>query len=233
MPTELLWRRVKRQKKSKSKGKKKHRTNISVKYNDFRVSEPKQLVEMSTMDNILTQLKLICSSYKDIECFITLPLGELRGRVCQTIYDQKFFSFEGIPFAEPPLGELRFRAPVPVQPWKGIKDCVKCASKPLQLNPVNESIEGSEDCLYLNVYTKRVINWIKCLYLKQIICKYFSQLHSEKPLPVMVFIPGGSFRVGGARRETLGPDYFMNEDVLLVTFNYRLCSLGVFSYFFC
>lgn len=148
-------------------------------------------------------------SYKDIECFITLPLGELKGRVCQTIYDQKFFSFEGIPFAEPPLGELRFRAPVPVQPWKGIKDCVKCASKPLQLNPVNESIEGSEDCLYLNVYTKR--------------------LHSEKPLPVMVFIPGGSFRVGGARRETLGPDYFMNEDVLLVTFNYRLCSLGFLS----
>lgn len=148
-------------------------------------------------------------SFKETESFITLPLGEIKGRVCKTIYDQTFHSFEGIPFAEPPLGELRFRAPVPVKPWKGVKDCTKCASKPLQQNPLNDSIEGSEDCLYLNIYAKR--------------------LHSEKSLPVLVFICGGSFRSGGARRETYGPDFFMNEDLVLVTFNYRLCSLGFLS----
>ncbi|XP_018796273.1 PREDICTED: esterase B1-like isoform X1 [Bactrocera latifrons] len=169
---------------------KKHRTNISRKHNE-------------------SKLELICSAQKDGEYIITLPLGGIKGRESKTIYDQKFFSFEGIPYAQPPLGELRFRAPAQVEPWKGIKDCTKCASKPLQLNPVNESIEGSEDCLYLNVYAKR--------------------LSSEKPLPVLVFIPGGSFRAGGARRETLGPDYFMNEDVVLVTFNYRLCALGFLS----
>uniref|UniRef100_W8BA71 carboxylesterase n=1 Tax=Ceratitis capitata TaxID=7213 RepID=W8BA71_CERCA len=146
----------------------------------------------------------------ETECRINFPLGEIRGRQCKSIYDHAYFSFEGIPYAQPPLGELRFRAPEPITPWKGVKDCTKCASKPLQQNPFNESIEGSEDCLYLNVYTKR--------------------LKSEQPLPVMVFIYGGSFRSGEARRESYGPDYFMHDDIVLVTFNYRVCALGFLSF---
>ncbi|CAD6996039.1 unnamed protein product [Ceratitis capitata] len=55
-------------------------------------------------------------------------------------------------------------------------------------------------------------------------------LKSEQPLPVMVFIYGGSFRSGEARRESYGPDYFMHDDIVLVTFNYRVCALGFLSF---
>ncbi|XP_012158442.1 esterase B1 isoform X2 [Ceratitis capitata] len=140
---------------------------------------------------------------------LTLPLGEIKGRHCQTIYAHKYCSFEGIPYAKPPLGELRFKAPQPVEPWTDVKDCTKCASKPLQKNTHTGGVEGSEDCLYLNVYTK--------------------QLYSEKPLPVLVYIYGGAFYTGEATRDHYSPDYFMSEQVLLVTLNYRLCSLGFLS----
>ncbi|CAD6996038.1 unnamed protein product [Ceratitis capitata] len=46
----------------------------------------------------------------ETECRINFPLGEIRGRQCKSIYDHAYFSFEGIPYAQPPLGELRFRA---------------------------------------------------------------------------------------------------------------------------
>jgi len=66
--------------------------------------------------------------------------------------------------------------------------------------------EGSEDCLYLNVYTKK--------------------LRSEKPLPVMVWIYSGGFQVGEASRNNHSPDHFMAKDVVLITFNYRMGALG-------
>ncbi|XP_036344645.1 esterase B1-like [Rhagoletis pomonella] len=143
------------------------------------------------------------------EYLLTLPLGKILGRVCTSIYDQTYYSFEGIPYAKPPLGKLRFRAPHAVEPWTDVKDCTKCARGPLQKNPDTNKVEGAEDCLYLNVYTKK--------------------LTSSKPLPVMVFIYGGSFCMGAANRDLYGPDYFMMEDVVLVTFNYRLDSLGFLS----
>lgn len=52
------------------------------------------------------------------------------------------------------------------------------------------------------------------------------QLNSPKPLPVLVWIYGGSFLFGEATRHMYSPDYFMSEDVVVVTLNYRLCSLG-------
>lgn len=67
-------------------------------------------------------------------------------------------------------------------------------------------VEGSEDCLYLNVYAKT--------------------LKSEKPLPVIVFIYGGGFQIGEATRDVYSPDYFMKKNVVLVTFNYRVGALG-------
>lgn len=87
---------------------------------------------------------------------IALPLGVIKGQHCQTVYAHDYYSFEGIPYAKPPLGELRFKAPQPIEPWSGVKDCMQCASKPLQKNSRTGGVEGSEDCLYLNVYTKKV-----------------------------------------------------------------------------
>ncbi|KAH8279025.1 hypothetical protein KR018_012579, partial [Drosophila ironensis] len=149
------------------------------------------------------------NSYSQQSCELTLPLGKIKGVSRQSLYDDKYFSFEGIPFGKPPVGELRFKAPEPVDPWTGVLDCSKCAGKPTQKNFMTGVIDGTEDCLYLNVYAK--------------------QLKSEKPLPVMVYIFGGAFTVGEATRELYSPDYFMTKDVVLVTLNYRLDCFGFLS----
>lgn len=125
----------------------------------------------------------------------------------KTIYDEElYYSFEGIPFAKPPLGELRFRAPQPPEPWVGVRDCTYVRDKPTQIHCALKLPEGSEDCLHLNVYTKT--------------------LNSSKPMPVMVWVYGGGFEVGEASRDLHGPDYFMKKDVVLVIPNYRIGVLG-------
>ncbi|EDW59545.1 esterase B1 [Drosophila virilis] len=136
--------------------------------------------------------------------------GRVRGLQRKTLYEQElYFAFEGIPYAKPPLGELRFRAPQPPEPWKDVRDCTYGRAKPMQQHFVMHVVEGSEDCLYLNVYAKK--------------------LKSEKPLPVMVWIYGGGFQIGEATRDVHSPDYFMQKDVILVTLNYRLGALGFLS----
>ncbi|XP_017845020.1 esterase B1 [Drosophila busckii] len=142
-------------------------------------------------------------------CEITLPLGRIKGSKCSTLYDDDYFSFECLPYGKPPIGELRFKAPQPADPWTGVLDCTSCASKPVQKGLLTGIIEGSEDCLYLNVYAKKI--------------------KSEQPLPVMVYIYGGAFTIGGATREAYGPDYFMSKNIVLVTLNYRVDCLGFLS----
>lgn len=88
---------------------------------------------------------------------LELPQGRIRGYKAQALYGDCYYGFEGIPYAEPPLGSLRFLSPVPVKKWSGLKDCLDFANKPLQKNEWG-LIEGSEDCLYLNVFTKNVRN---------------------------------------------------------------------------
>ncbi|XP_075147107.1 uncharacterized protein LOC142221315 [Haematobia irritans] len=140
---------------------------------------------------------------------ITLPVGQVKGVLRKSIYDDDYYSFEGIPYGQPPVGELRFREPLEAKPWSGVRDCTNFNIKPIQKNPLTGVVEGSEDCLYLNVYAKK--------------------LQSATPLPVMVWLYGGSFLFGEATRNFYSPDYFMSEDVIMVTLNYRLCSLGFLS----
>lgn len=75
---------------------------------------------------------------------------------------------------------------------------------------VSQIINGAEDCLYLNVYTR---------YLPK---------DKQKSLPVMVWIHGGGFRQGSASTDLYGPEYLLTEEIVLVTFNYRLGILGFF-----
>uniref|UniRef100_A0A1A9W1E7 carboxylesterase n=1 Tax=Glossina brevipalpis TaxID=37001 RepID=A0A1A9W1E7_9MUSC len=149
---------------------------------------------------------------------LKISQGCIRGLKVRSVYGDCYYSFEGIPFAEPPLGHLRFKSPQPVGSWNGIKDCFEFKHKPLQKNE-NGEIEGSEDCLYLNVFSKDV--------RENLIIK---KIFSEKKLPVLVWIYGGGFGTGGCIRDYIcGPDYFMMEDVVLVTFNYRLSMIGFLS----
>ncbi|XP_042858614.1 putative inactive carboxylesterase 4 isoform X2 [Penaeus japonicus] len=115
-----------------------------------------------------------------------------------------FYSFKTIPFAEPPVGNLRFKDPVPSGPWPGVRNGSIETPKCPQLT--NSTVEGQEDCLYLSVYTPR---------------PYRSNL------PVMVWIHGGGFTNGYA--EFLSPLPLLTKDVVLVVIQYRLATLGFLS----
>lgn len=79
----------------------------------------------------------------------------IRGVKRRTIYDEDFFGFEGIPYAQPPVGDLRFKAPLPASNWSDIRDCRESELKPVQKNHMGVA-EGTEDCLYINVFAKVV-----------------------------------------------------------------------------
>lgn len=88
---------------------------------------------------------------------VNIHTGKIRGAIRRTIYDDEYNSFEKIPYAQPPIGDLRFRAPKPMGSWKGIRDCTNYGDKPLQKSFIEEGeFEGSEDILHLNVYTNNV-----------------------------------------------------------------------------
>ncbi|KAJ2943312.1 hypothetical protein O0L34_g12118 [Tuta absoluta] len=142
-----------------------------------------------------------------MDCIVPVSQGSLRGKECVTPKGKKYYSFEGIPYAKPPVGKLRFRDPQPPEAWSGVRDATKPGSKCAQMDPYGTSaLSGSEDCLYLNVYTP--------------------MLPAEKiqKLPVIFFVHGGRFLVG--QGDYYRPDYLIENDVVLVTINYRLHVLG-------
>ncbi|RZC37157.1 COesterase and/or Abhydrolase 3 domain containing protein, partial [Asbolus verrucosus] len=141
--------------------------------------------------------------------------GLLRGQYETNVQGGSFFSFVGIPYAKAPLGELRFKGPQPPECWEGIRDATKQGSPchALQLLPTPETLVlkpmGSEDCLFLNVYTRQL-----------------PKSDQDEVKPVMMFIHGGAFIAGSSDRSMYGPEFLMTEDIVLVTINYRLGALG-------
>jgi para-nitrobenzyl esterase len=111
--------------------------------------------------------------------------------------------YRGIPYAAPPVGDLRWKPPQPVNPWTGVRQCIRFGSAGLQPS-TNGSFQGSEDCLYLNVYTP-------------------AKMASDR-LPVMVWFPGGS-NISGAAALYDGT-LLAQQGVVVVTVNYRLGPLG-------
>ncbi|KAL4709654.1 hypothetical protein ACJJTC_007385 [Scirpophaga incertulas] len=134
--------------------------------------------------------------------------GWLEGELLKSsAYGNEFYSFKGIPYATPPLGSLRFQAPQPAQPWEGVRQATKHGPVCPHVDFLtNQTVPGSEDCLYLNVYTP---------ILKPVAL-----------LAVMVFIHGGAFKSGSGNSDYYGPDFLINHDIVLVTLNYRLDALG-------
>jgi len=133
----------------------------------------------------------------------------IRGR------DPAIEAFKGIPFAAPPLGNLRWRPPQPVTPWKGIRiadrysaSCVQKIvgeRKPFTYEFMAHN-EISEDCLYLNVWTP-------------------AKTAAER-LPVFVFIHGGGFNEGSAAVPILDGEGLAKKGLVVVVINYRLGVLG-------
>nr|AQY62723.1 carboxylesterase [Cnaphalocrocis medinalis] len=120
-------------------------------------------------------------------------------------------SFKGIPYAEPPVGPLRFKDPIPHKGWTGVRDATEHGSVCSQFDIIftEQYIPGSEDCLFLNVYTPK--------------------LNPKKPFPVLFYIHGGGFMSGSGNDNEHGPDFLTPHEVILVTINYRLDALGFLS----
>ncbi|TMW53988.1 hypothetical protein DOY81_000920 [Sarcophaga bullata] len=135
--------------------------------------------------------------------------GKVKGIKRLNVYNDSYYSFEGIPYAQPPVGELRFKAPQRPTPWDGVRDCCNNKDKSVQHDLITGKVCGSEDCLYLNVYT--------------------NNLTPETKRPVLVFIHGGGYIFGENCRDWYGPDYFIKKDVVLITIQYRLGALGFLS----
>ncbi|KAF0293739.1 Liver carboxylesterase [Amphibalanus amphitrite] len=141
--------------------------------------------------------------------------GTVRGVVSHSASGRRFFSFLGIPYARPPLGPLRFQPPERHPGWSQTRDAARYGARCPQFDMFDNSTrQGSEDCLFVNVHTPRVP---------------VESGEKRAGLPVMVYIHGGGFYFGAGDNVYLGPDYLMDENVVLVTFNYRLNVFGFFT----
>ena len=123
--------------------------------------------------------------------------------------------FRGVPFALPPVGDLRWRPPVPVEPWEDVKSAERFGPACYQAFSEDAFVwsrgqfERSEDCLYLNIWAKA---------------------ETAAPLPVMVWFHGGAHTGGFAHVELFDGTALARKDVLLVTVNYRLGPWGFLAH---
>ncbi len=126
------------------------------------------------------------------------PSGALRGEQVDDV-----LQFRGVPFAEPPVGPLRFRPPVPVRPWSGERDATRFGPSPMQSGELG--MEHSEDCLHLNIWAPA----------------------GKGPFPVYVWIHGGGFTGGHAFESMYDGMAMTREGVICISIAYRL---GVFGF---
>nr|CAD7452607.1 unnamed protein product [Timema tahoe] len=138
---------------------------------------------------------------------IHVEQGAVKGTTLLSAGGKPFQAFQGIPYGKAPVGKYRFKEPVPAKPWVGVWPAERPGSPCLQymhtMHQEDEKIVGSEDCLYLNVYTPKLPG-----------------IGKPPLLDVIVYIHGGAFMFGWGHQ--YGPRYYMNRDVVYVTFNYRL-----------
>jgi len=140
---------------------------------------------------------------------VKIESGQLKGSIVNGVV-----SFKGVPFAAPPVGDLRWRPPQPVKPWAGVRlaekfapDCMQ-APFPPDAAPLSASL--SEDCLYVNVWSPAKA--------------------ASKRLPVMVWIYGGGFVNGGTSPAVYDGSHFAENGVVFVSLNYRIGRFGFFAH---
>lgn len=129
-------------------------------------------------------------------------------------------AFLGIPYAAPPLGELRWRAPQPVSPWEGVRQATTYGSDCIQAPNDIEKIQTvpSEDCLYVNVWRPGTG------------AAGSTEVGTGEKLPVLVWIHGGGFVGGGSSIPWYDGSAFARNGIVVVSLNYRLGRLGFFAH---
>ncbi len=150
----------------------------------------------------------------------TIKNGRLRGIPAA---DPRITVFRGIPYAQPPINKLRFRAPVPAMPWDGVLECKEFGTIPMQDIPggdpdefyakewhVDPDISMGEDCLNLNVWTP-------------------ANTQGEK-LPVFVWIFGGGFQCGYSSEMEFDGERMARRGIVVVSMNYRVNIFGLLAH---
>src|SRR6476661_3040398 len=122
------------------------------------------------------------------------------------------YSFKGVPFAAPPIGNLRWKEPQPVANWEGVRQAKSFGMRPMQAPIFGDMMfrsEGmSEDCLYLNVWSPNPKAGAK--------------------LPVLVYFYGGGFVAGSGDEGRYDGDSMATKGIVAITVNYRLGVFGLF-----
>ncbi|XP_026280152.1 acetylcholinesterase isoform X2 [Frankliniella occidentalis] len=129
----------------------------------------------------------------------------------------QFDAFLGVPYAKPPVKELRFKAPQPPEPWEGALPALDHRADSPQFDTfITQKNVGSDDCLYLNVYSPQVPSSVR---------------HPVEgaPWPVMVWFHPGGFTNGTARMSQFAPEHLVARGVVVVTVTYRLGAFGFLS----
>ena len=137
--------------------------------------------------------------------------------------DPRIIAYKGVPFAAPPVGDLRWKAPQPAKDWEGTLDCLEFAPISMQAKPgtdpdiiytrewnVDPEIPMSEDCLYLNIWTP-------------------AKMADEK-LPVLVWYFGGGLKEGNTAEMEFDGERIARRGVVVVTVNYRVNVFGFFAH---
>jgi para-nitrobenzyl esterase len=139
---------------------------------------------------------------------VTIDTGTLKGAT-----DAGVTSFKGVPFAAPPVGELRWRPPQPTAKWSGVRQATEyghdCMQLPFPSDAAPLGTTPAEDCLVANVWAPE---------------------HRTGKLPVMVWIYGGGFVNGGSSPAVYDGSQFARQGIVFVSFNYRLGRFGFFAH---
>ena len=176
---------------------------------------------------------------------VAIDSGKLRGAEVAGASGADIEVFRGIPYAAPPIAALRWKAPQPAPTWRGVRPAVdfgaNCLQKPMGWLKDASTARYSEDCLYLNV-------WRPALSAARPRGKGLTHGSSDRaasegipsgdglaressgPLPVLVWIYGGAFIGGGTSFSVYGGEAFARQDIIFVSFNYRLGRLGFFAH---
>lgn len=149
-----------------------------------------------------------CAAHADPETVVQVENGSLEGSEADGV-----LSWKGIPFAAPPVGDLRWRAPQSPADWEGIRQATDyghdCMQKPFDGDAAPLGTPPAEDCLYANVWRPANVTG---------------------KLPVVVWIYGGGFVNGGASPPTYAGAELARQGVLFFSFNYRVGRFGTFAH---
>lgn len=179
---------------------------------------------MKKIISIIAILLIAAAAYAAYQHWASKPVADSQslrhpsaGPVVGFADQHSTYAWLGIPFAQPPLGDLRWRAPQPLAPWHDTRTALAhsepCAQLQIFALGDEHAITGSEDCLYLNIWAPQ----------------FSAEQTAKQRLPVMVWIHGGGNTLGFSA-STQGHHLAGEQQVIVVTLQYRLGIFGWFSH---